>query len=189
MFDIPLLLLLWIEFSKYQKLSLGHCWEYKSNCIRSWLQNKPLLNPNYMSAKFKKSIFLNKEMVFKQWVEKIKTVGLNILPGNCKTSFRKRSEHFRGSTWYSTLFSGCHCHNTLIICWCKSGVFAPQKCTPWLDFLFFFWHFFSFNLESLMNEKKHILKSVHFKKTVARFSFLSKLWSFSIQHQLKSKQS
>jgi hypothetical protein len=51
-----------------------------------------------MSAKFKKSIFLNKEMVFKQWVEKIKTVGLNILPGNCKTSLRKRSEHFRGST-------------------------------------------------------------------------------------------
>ena len=103
---------------------------------------------------FKKNVFLNKEMVFKKWVEKkIKTVGyngastvelsLNILPGNCKTSLRKRSEHFRGSTWYSTLFSGCHCHNTLIICWCKSGVFAPQKCTPWLDFLF--WHFFSYN--------------------------------------------
>ena len=33
------------------------------------------------------------------------------------------------------------------------------------------------------------LKSVHFKKTVALSSFLSKLWYFSIQLQVKSKQS
>ena len=33
------------------------------------------------------------------------------------------------------------------------------------------------------------LKSVHIKKTVTRSSFLSKLWYFSIQHQLTSKQS
>ena len=32
------------------------------------------------------------------------------------------------------------------------------------------------------------VKSVHFKDTVARFSVLSKLWSFSIIYQLKSKQ-
>ena len=36
------------------------------------------------------------------------------------------------------------------------------------------------------NEK---LKSVHFKNTVTRSSFHSKLWPFSIIHQLKSKQS
>ena len=34
-----------------------------------------------------------------------------------------------------------------------------------------------------------LLKSVHFKKTVARSSFLSKVWYFSVQHQLTSKQS
>ena len=33
------------------------------------------------------------------------------------------------------------------------------------------------------------VKSVHFKKTFMRSSFLSKLWYFSIQHQLTSKQS
>ena len=33
------------------------------------------------------------------------------------------------------------------------------------------------------------LTPVHFKNTVARSSVLSKLWSFSIIHQLKSKQS
>ena len=34
--------------------------------------------------------------------------------------------------------------------------------------------------------KKVILKSVHFKKTVARFSFLSKLWYFSTDFVLMS---
>ena len=34
-----------------------------------------------------------------------------------------------------------------------------------------------------------LLKSVHFKETVAQSSFLSKLWYSSIQHQLTSKQS
>ena len=35
----------------------------------------------------------------------------------------------------------------------------------------------------------YLVKSVHFKRTVAHSSFLSKLWYFSIQHQLTSKQS
>ena len=35
---------------------------------------------------------------------------------------------------------------------------------------------------------KYVLKSIHFKKTVARSSFASKLWSFSIQHQLNQNK-
>ena len=37
--------------------------------------------------------------------------------------------------------------------------------------------------------KENRIKSVHFKKTVARSSVHSKLWSFSIIYQLTSKQS
>ena len=37
-------------------------------------------------------------------------------------------------------------------------------------------------------EKSDLEKSVHFRKTVVQSSFFSKLWSFSIQNQLTSKQ-
>ena len=36
--------------------------------------------------------------------------------------------------------------------------------------------------------QRWFIKSVHFKNTVARSSFLSKLWSFSIQHQLNQNK-
>ena len=41
----------------------------------------------------------------------------------------------------------------------------------------------------ICRSKMLILKSVHFKNTVMRSSFHSKLWPFSIMHQLTSKQS
>ena len=56
--------------------------------------------------------------------------------------------------------------------------FLDQICAKWIEL----------DENGFLTNQKMLLKSVHFKNTVTRSSFHSKLWPFSIIHQLTSKQ-
>ena len=74
------------------------------------------------------------------------------------------------------------CHNIVSYCCDVKNVFfwiSPPKCTHCIGTIIWKCRVFIVSCRSCM-----VLKSVHFKKTVARISFLSKLWYF----QYKSKQ-
>ena len=77
---------------------------------------------------------------------------------------------------------GCHCHNRVEY----FSISHLDSLTQVSNSLFFFWHNFDSNFECM---KLQVIKSVHFEKTVAQSSFLSKVLSFSLKSKLSQRKS